>query len=411
MPVPLLNIADYTYLLPADRIAKFPLEKRDDAKLLHFEAGKIRHKRFEDLPSLIPDNTLIVFNNSKVIPARLIFQKKSGARIEIFLLQPLWPSTVIAEAMVSTGEAVWEAMIGNLKRWKDQDVLDGEFLISGEPVRLTASLENREKRTVRLSWDKKDLPFVSLVEAMGEVPLPPYLNRAAVPEDKFRYQTVYSSAEGAVAAPTAGLHFTEPLMEELSRRKIKSVQLTLHVGAGTFQPVKEENVTAHPMHSEQVQIQKSVIGQLLTHHGNILAVGTTSVRTLESIYWFGVKLKKGEDTSFFIPKLYPYQDHGRLPGLKESLQAVFDFMEKNTLEEIGGSTELMIMPGYAFKVCNAMLTNFHQPGSTLILLVAAFTQGRWREIYEEALAQEYRFLSYGDSNLLWHHKLMMNDDR
>lgn len=405
MPVPLLNIADYTYLLPADRIAKFPLEKRDDAKLLHFEAGDIRHRRFEDLPSLIPDNTLIAFNNSKVIPARLVFQKKSGARIEIFLLQPLWPSTVIAEAMVSTGEAVWEAMIGNLKRWKDQEVLEGEFLISGEPVRLNASLENREKRTVRLSWDRKDLPFVSIVEAMGEVPLPPYLNRAAVPEDKFRYQTVYSSMEGAVAAPTAGLHFTEPLMEELSRRKIKSVQLTLHVGAGTFQPVKEENVTAHPMHSEQVQIQKSVIGQLLTHHGNILAVGTTSVRTLESIYWFGVKLLNGEDTSFFIPKLYPYQDHGMLPGLKESLQAVFDFMEKNNLEEIGGSTELMIMPGYEFKVCNAMLTNFHQPGSTLILLVAAFTKGRWREIYEEALAHGYRFLSYGDSNLLWHHKI------
>jgi S-adenosylmethionine:tRNA ribosyltransferase-isomerase len=307
--------------------------------------------------------------------------------------------------MRTTDAVSWEAMIGNLKKWKDREVLQGEVIIEGERIQIEALLENRGKKIIKISWDKPHIPFVSIVEASGEVPLPPYLNRKAVKEDIPRYQTVYSKKEGAVAAPTAGLHFTEDILASLAQKGIKTDYLTLHVGAGTFQPIKDEEVSYHQMHSEQVVAKKSNLVNLIHHTGNIVAVGTTSMRTLESLYWFGVKILNEDHPDFIIPKLYPYQSHPILPKVKDCFQAVLDFMEKKELQEITGSTEIFIMPGYDFKVCNGLITNFHQPGSTLILLVAAFTKKKWRKIYESALSTGYRFLSYGDSNLLWHNKV------
>jgi len=405
MSIPLINLTDYQYSLSEERIAKFPLEKRDDSKLLHFEEGEIRHHHFFDLPTLLPENTMMVFNNTKVIPARLIFRRSTGSKIEIFLLKPHSPSTLINEVMVTRESVSWQAMIGNLKKWKEKEVLQGEVMVEGKRVVVKAVLEDRNEKIVRLSWNPPYLPFVSIVEASGEVPLPPYLNRKAVQEDKPRYQTVYSKKEGAVAAPTAGLHFTEEVLLELAKKGVKTDYLTLHVGAGTFQPIKEEEVVQHPMHSEQLVIHQSNLINLIKHSGNIVTVGTTSMRSLESLYWYGVRLLNGHGQDFFIPKLYPYQNHPNLPNAMDSFQAILDWMKRNDWEEITGSTEIFIMPGYEFKVCNGLITNFHQPGSTLILLVAAFTNNNWRKIYEEALSSDYRFLSYGDSNLLWNNRI------
>jgi S-adenosylmethionine:tRNA ribosyltransferase-isomerase len=400
-----IQLSDFHYFLPEEKIAKFPLEKRENSRLLHFENGHIQHFRFYDLPALLPDQTLLFFNNTKVIPARMIFEKITGAKIEIFLLKPVEPSTLINEVMTTTGSVCWEAMIGNLKRWKENEILQGEVMVQDSKVRIEAVLENKDKKLVKLRWDNSHIPFVTIIEACGEVPLPPYLNRKAVKEDKPRYQTVYSKKEGAVAAPTAGLHFTDQILSQLLDKGIKTDYLTLHVGAGTFQPIKDETVSDHPMHSEQLVINKSNLENLIGHKGNIVAVGTTSMRTLESLYWFGVKLLNDMGEEFFIPKLFPYENKLELPTSKESFEAILQFMEMNGVEELTGSTEIFIMPGYDFKVCNGLLTNFHQPASTLILLVAAFTQNRWKEIYDAALSSDYRFLSYGDSNLLWHNKL------
>jgi len=397
-----VKLSDYHYHLPEDRIAKHPLPDRDGSKLLHFEDGTISHHQFRDISSLIPSQSLLVFNNTKVIPARMIFARSTGAKIEIFLLKPIAPSTVINQVMESTEPVVWEAMIGNLKKWKDEEILLGKIMYEGQELQIEAQLLDRENRLVQLKWNR-NLPFVSVVEASGEVPLPPYLNRKATEDDRPRYQTVYSKKEGAVAAPTAGLHFTPEILDDLTAQKIGQEYLTLHVSAGTFQPIKEELVNDHPMHSEQVIVSKSVLQNLLKDHKNIVAVGTTSMRSLESLYWYGVKILKGEGTEFLIPKLYPYQ-HEELPEMKESFEAILGHMDSNKLEEIIGSTEIFILPGYDFKVCNGLITNFHQPSSTLILLVAAFTKGKWKTIYEEALGNDYRFLSYGDSSLLWHKK-------
>ena len=396
-----LKLSDYEYTLPEDRIAKFPLEKRDDSKLLHYKNSEIDHLQFSGLPKLITSGSLMIFNNTKVIPARLIFRRTTGAKIEIFLLKPILPTTVINEVMLETGSVSWETMIGNLKKWKEGEVLEGEITIKELKLVLTAELIDRESRLVRFSWNGSGIPFVSIVEATGEVPLPPYLNRKATEEDKPRYQTIYSKKEGAVAAPTAGLHFTENILGELKDKNVGIDYLTLHVGAGTFQPIKEEEVSKHSMHSEQIVVGISTIKRISMHEHDLIAVGTTSMRSLESLYWFGVMLQKNEGDEFLIPKLYPYQSHSNLPSRKKSFENILTWMENRGIEEITGSTEILIMPGYQFRVCQGLLTNFHQPSSTLILLVAAFTAGNWRKIYEEALKNEYRFLSFGDSSLLW----------
>lgn len=397
-----LKLSDYEYNLPEEKIAKFPLEKRNISKLLQFKKGEIEHLKFNQLPELIPAGSLMVFNNTKVIPARLIFQRSTGAKIEIFLLKPIAPTTVINEVMIKTDTVSWECMIGNLKKWKVGEILSGELIYQSQNIRLNASLIDLENRIVRFTWDA-EVPFVSIVEASGEVPLPPYLNRKPVDEDRPRYQTVYSKNEGAVAAPTAGLHFTEQVLDRLTENNVKKEFLTLHVGAGTFQPIKTDNITEHNMHSEQVVVNISTIKSVAEHQSKLLAVGTTSMRSLESLYWFGVRLLRNEGDEFLIPKLYPYQNFSLLPSRNESFEKIYNYMCNKELNEITGSTEIFIVPGYKFRVCDGLVTNFHQPGSTLILLVAAFTNECWRQLYDEALDKDYRFLSYGDSSLLWLH--------
>jgi S-adenosylmethionine:tRNA ribosyltransferase-isomerase len=397
-----INLSDYDYHLPDERIAKFPLEKRDHSKLLHFKDGTISHQHFYSLPDFIPSGSMMVFNNTKVIPARMIFQRSSGAKIELFLLKPLAPSNLLNEVMQSQHAVVWECMIGNLKKWKAGEVLTGKIPIKGKTVVISAFLLDRAQKTVQFEWDSSNA-FVDIVEATGEVPLPPYLNRKATAEDKPRYQTVYSKKEGAVAAPTAGLHFTDEVLNSLSTKGIKKEFLTLHVSAGTFQPIKVSNVTEHDMHSEQVVVDRATISALASHGDNIIAVGTTSMRSLESLYWYGVMLMSNPNSPFAIPKLYPYQQIDQDFPRQAAFESIKNFMEKNDLDEITGTTEIFIFPGYKFKVCDGLVTNFHQPSSTLILLVAAFTQNQWRKIYDVALKNDYRFLSYGDSSLLWKH--------
>lgn len=396
-----LKKSDFFYDLPEDRIAKYPLPERDQSKLLQWKSGSVSHHHFYELPDLIPAGSLMVFNNTQVIPARMLFKRSSGAWIEIFLLKPILPSDIIQLAMESNGPVVWEAMIGNLKKWKDGEILENSWTIEDKAVCVTVELIEREKKQVRLSWDSKELTFAELVEAAGKIPLPPYLNREPTREDKTRYQTVYSEVKGAVAAPTAGLHFTPKVLERFSEKGIEADYLTLHVSAGTFQPIKEDSIQQHPMHGEQIIFSKSNIENLLKAAGNIIAVGTTSMRSLESLYWFGIKLLTNENADFTISKEYAYQTHKNLPTAKEVFKRVHDWMSIKKISTLIGHTEIYIYPGYIFRVVSGLVTNFHQPGSTLILLVAAFTKNEWRTIYNEAIINDYRFLSYGDSSILW----------
>ncbi|MEA5461035.1 S-adenosylmethionine:tRNA ribosyltransferase-isomerase [Arcicella sp. LKC2W] len=422
-----IKLSDYTYDLPDERIAKFPLPKRDESKLQVYQHGKITHTTFKNITDYLPQNSLLVFNNTKVIPARIHFQKSTGAVIQIFLLHPVLPTPVINLAMEVTASCVWECMIGNRKRWKKSDILTQILTIDGQQVEVNAEIFDEEKNHVQLSWatnltprpsplERGDLfriessplqrrgaggevKFVDLIQSLGQIPLPPYLNREAETADYETYQTVYSEKKGAVAAPTAGLHFTEEVLKGLENQGIKQEFLTLHVGAGTFQPIKVENIIEHKMHNEQVVISKQNIENLLNNLGNIIPVGTTSMRTLESVYWYGVKLISDKNSSFFIEKLYPYQ-HENVPTAEESLKAILQKMVDNNETEITGETEIFIFPSYQFKLCKGIITNYHQPESTLILLIAALIGEDWRRVYEEAMTKDYRFLSYGDSSLL-----------
>ena len=401
MEIPKIDLRDYEYTLPEERIAKFPLEKRDHSKLLQYQNGKIEHFRFFNLPDLLPSDTLLVYNDTKVIPARLIFQRESGAKIEIFLLSPVAPTTVIPEIMLAKYPVTWETMIGNAKKWKEEEVLKGRIQMGEKEVVLQARLVDRESKLVSFSWDNPEVAFVDLVEASGEIPLPPYLNRKPEKEDKDRYQTVYSKKEGAVAAPTAGLHFTEEVFEKLRKKGVQEAQVTLHVSAGTFQPIKVDNVLEHPMHSEQIQVSRETIEKLYHHSGTVVAVGTTSIRTLESLFWYGVKLIEGKGEEFFVPKLFAYETREKVPSKSESLKAILDWMDSRQMDSILGQTEIFIFPGYQYRMIQGLITNFHQPGSTLILLIATILGTDWKKVYQEALNQDYRFLSYGDSSLLW----------
>lgn len=396
-----IDLDSYTYELPDERIAKYPLEVRDQSRLMVYRQGEISHLRFTDIVSQLPEKTLLVFNDTKVIPARAHFRKETGAVIELLLLHPELPTRVINDAMLVTHSCVWECMIGNKKRWKAADTLTNVIEVNGLPVRLQVSYHNYEQNLVQLSWDA-DVTFLDLVKALGEIPLPPYLNRDTEEPDKETYQTVYAHHDGAVAAPTAGLHFTPQVLDALQQKGIRQSFLTLHVGAGTFQPIKVEKVTEHRMHSEQVVFTRGLVEALLQALGHIVPVGTTSLRSLESLYWFGVKLFRQKTTLFQIEKLYPYPwDEDDLPSAEQSLRAIADYMDAQKLNEIVGETEIFIFPGYRFRLCRGIITNYHQPGSTLILLVAAFVGNDWKKIYSEALANDYRFLSYGDSSLLW----------
>lgn len=395
-----LNLSDYDYSLPEEKIAKFPLNKREDSNLLVFNAEGISHDTFKNIKNHVPQHSLLVFNNTKVIPARIFFTKATGASIEIFLLNPVDPVDLNL-VMQERRSCTWNCIIGNLKKWKDNDPLLKEVRISEQNLVLTARLKDREKGEVEFDWNFPEVSFADILDKIGEVPLPPYLKRKPTAEDKPRYQTVYSQNDGAVAAPTAGLHFTTTILEELKSNRCKVDYLTLHVSAGTFQPIKDENVLDHPMHSEVIIIQRSNILNLLEPKFKTIAVGTTSMRTLESLYWFGVKLLLKQNVDFKIQKLEPYEYDMDLPSKEDALKSVLDYMNKIKLDVLYGSTEIFIFPGYKFKICEGLITNFHMPKSTLILLIAAFVgEEKWRLIYKEALCNNYRFLSYGDSSLL-----------
>ena len=390
-----ININDYTYDLPAEKIALHPLKNRDDSKLLVYTKGDIRHTTFSSVTEFLPENSFLFFNNTKVIPARLHFQKETGADIEIFLLNPVKPSSLVWEAMQTRNSIQWKCTIGNLKRWNTGLVLEKKLSDSV----LRASLIDRENGLVHFTWNG-DYTFAEILNLSGETPLPPYLNRSAEAEDRERYQTIYSQHEGAVAAPTAGLHFTDEVFHSLQQKNIGFDYLTLHVSAGTFQPIKVENAVAHAMHREQVQVSRENLKNLLQGKRFIIPVGTTSMRTLESLYWFGAKLLKNPAAEFNIDQQDPYQTTGDLPSTENALRAVAYYMDREQKEVLLGETSIYILPGYKFRVCNGLITNFHQPGSTLMLLVAAFVGEDWKRIYNEALTNNYRFLSYGDSSLL-----------
>jgi S-adenosylmethionine:tRNA ribosyltransferase-isomerase len=394
---PQINVSEYTYDLPDERIAKFPLEDRSASKLLFYNKGSVEHLRFNGIPSLLPENTSLYFNNTKVIPARLAFQKPTGAVIEIFLLQPVLPSPVISVAMEATSPVVWKCMIGNVKRWKEGAL---ERIIELDGATVKVEVERLGTDEVQLSWDKSATRFVDVVDAIGKTPLPPYLHREAIENDKKTYQTVYGEKDGAVAAPTAGLHFTDEIIQQLREKGVTTTFLTLHVSAGTFQPIKTATAEEHVMHSEQLIIKRENLEQLLEPERFNIAVGTTSMRTLESTYWYGVMLDRNPDADFLIPKLLPYDQQASLLSSKESIMNILNRMDALGVDELTGSTEIFIFPGYKFKLVNGLITNFHQPNSTLILLVAAFVGPDWRKIYNEALRTGYRFLSYGDSSLL-----------
>jgi S-adenosylmethionine:tRNA ribosyltransferase-isomerase len=391
-----ISLEDYKYHLPEEKIANEPLKNRSDSKLLVYKNGQINDSVFNQIVDHIPENACLFFNDTRVIPARLHFTKDTGALIEIFLLEPVLPTTEVASAMLIKNECVWKCMVGNQKRWKEGQILS--LLIKDRSITLRVELIDREDQLVKFSWDTND-EFVHVLEAAGKIPLPPYINREVTLNDKERYQTIYSQHEGAVAAPTAGLHFDHGVFQDFKKKNILKDQLTLHVSAGTFQPVKESNALDHKMHSEQIIVTVNNIDNML-NNDFIIAVGTTSMRTLESIYWYGVKLINNQ-SDFFIEKLSPYQKSEEThPSKTEALNAVKAYMIKNGIEKLTGQTEIFIFPGYKFKICNGLITNFHLPGSTLILLVAAFIGESWRDVYKKAIANDYRFLSYGDSSIL-----------
>lgn len=381
-----LNLADYSYELPEARIAKHPPKERGTSKLLVYRKGTIEHYRFGNIVDQLPKGATLVFNDTKVIPARIIMYKATGARIEIFLLEPLQPSRAHEQVMNSQETCTWRCMIGNAKKWKVGTAL------TNEELNFTATRSGDDE--VTFHW--KGMTFSELLTEIGKIPLPPYIQREVEEEDQDRYQTVYSKMDGAVAAPTAGLHFTDVIIEQLEAKGVITQYLTLHVSAGTFQPIKTKDITQHPMHNEQVWVKKQTIEALLASSQTI-AVGTTSMRTLESLYWFGVRLQHGKK-DFFILKEDPYE----LEAIdkQKALQNVLDFMEENKLEQVGGQTEIFLYPGYTFRMCDGLITNYHMPNSTLILLIAAFIGEDWRKVYQAALDNDYRFLSYGDSSLL-----------
>ena len=385
-----VSLADYQYELPNDKIAKYPLKNRSHSKLLVYRQDNIGHHTFEDITQQLPGDSLLIFNNTRVIPARIHFHKATGAKIEVFLLEPVAPATV-EEAMSVTGSCTWQCMIGNAKRWHEAQP---EYLqLPGGKLIITRLPEQR----VKFEWEHA-ATFAELVQDIGKLPLPPYIKRAVEAEDEERYQTVYSEPEGAVAAPTAGLHFTEDILEQLLKKGVRQDFLTLHVSAGTFQPINADDITAHPMHQEEIIVTRANVENLL-HHDQVIAVGTTSLRTLESLYWYGVKLAKNPEAAFKIEKLYPYEADQPLSRVA-ALKNVLDLMKQKNANQLVGHTEIFIFPGYEFRIVRSLITNFHLPGSTLVLLIAAFIGADWRKVYESALNNEYRFLSYGDSSLL-----------
>jgi S-adenosylmethionine:tRNA ribosyltransferase-isomerase len=397
-----ININDFDYELPRERIAQYPVADRDSSKLLIYRGGNVSEDIFSAIQNHIPPGSLLVFNNTKVIRARLLFRRETGSTIEIFCLEPSDPS----EYSLSLGSfepVEWKCLIGNQKKWKNR-TLSTDFKIKDKLYLLSAErlAEEGDSFLVRFSWDSKNHTFGEVLEACGHIPLPPYINRKDEETDASRYQTIYSVVKGSVAAPTAGLHFTKQVFDNLQKKGINWTNLTLHVGAGTFQPVKSESISSHEMHTEHFNVSAATIGEVLKNPGKIIAVGTTSVRTLESLYWLGVKVAWKPDTggnSLLLGQWEPYSLHAKLTAY-EALESLLLWMKRLNKKEIQVPTRIIIVPGYSFRIIDGMITNFHQPRSTLLLLVSAWTGDDWKKIYNYALVNNFRFLSYGDGSLL-----------
>jgi S-adenosylmethionine:tRNA ribosyltransferase-isomerase len=398
-----IHISEYNYALPDERIAKFPMKERDHSKLLIYNKGVVGEDVFYNLSNHLPKGALMVFNNTKVIQARMHFRKETGALIEIFLLEPAAPSDY--ELMFqTTNRCSWYCLVGNLKKWKD-----GVLKVESEGFNLTAKRlgEHGTSQLIEFEWTG-GMSFAEVIDAVGELPIPPYLNRETQESDKTTYQTVYSKIKGSVAAPTAGLHFTDSVLQSLDEHGIEREELTLHVGAGTFKPVKSERIADHEMHTEFISVRRETLEKLIRHDAKAIAVGTTSVRTLESLYYMGLKVLANPDIAeeqLHVQQWEPYdgsqvKDNGLQITAKDALQALLEWMKHHELNVLHSSTQIIIAPGYDYKIVKMLVTNFHQPQSTLLLLVSAFVKGDWHKIYDYALAHDFRFLSYGDSSLL-----------
>jgi S-adenosylmethionine:tRNA ribosyltransferase-isomerase len=403
--IPDLRPEEFDYSLPPERIAQFPLENRDDSKLLVWNQGTISESKFRNLPGFIPKNSLLVFNNTRVIRARLIFTKDTGATVEIFCLEPLSASGDYHSALLQTRSCTWKCLIGNVKRWKE-GLLEKVSLNHGKEFTLRA--EKMEELgdgcfSVKFTWEPVDVTFLEILENAGLIPLPPYISRASSDLDAQRYQTIYAHEEGSVAAPTAGLHFTTPVLKELEKKHCGFENVTLHVGLGTFRPMSALTVSGHVMHHEKIVVSIETIRSLL-NHGNhpIIAVGTTSVRTLESLYWLGAALIADPTVLPEVSQWEPYRDDNcDEVSPAQALTALIDYLEVNDLASYSGNTQLMILPGYNFRLTDGLITNFHMPQSTLLMLVSAFTGDRWKAAYQYALDHDFRFLSYGDACLFF----------
>ena len=417
-----IKISDYNYDLPDERIAKFPIAQRDHSKLLVYKHGEVSDDVFHHLPTYLPQGALMIFNNTKVIQARLHFRKETGALIEVFLMEPAEPTDY--ELMFqTTGHCSWLCMIGNLKKWKEGS-LKRDFEIKGNKLTLSATMRRGDalgseaqemvakgggtNYWVDFDWDNDKVSFAEILETVGELPIPPYLNRKTEESDKTTYQTVYSKIKGSVAAPTAGLHFTDAVLKDLDAHGIDREEVTLHVGAGTFKPVKSLEIEGHQMHTEYIVVHRRSLEKLIKHECRVIAVGTTSVRTIESLYYMGVHLLKhpeANEEDLHVKQWDPYElseDGNLVDGITpmQAIQAIIDYLDRNGLEALHSSTQIIIAPGYQYKIVKMLVTNFHQPQSTPLLLVSAFLKGDWKKVYDYALSHDFRFLSYGDSSLL-----------
>lgn len=398
-----IRIEEYDYPLPDERIAKFPLAKRDESKLLLYKDGQVSESVFKHIADYLPAGSLLVYNNTRVIQARLLFQKATGARIEVFCLEPAEPHDY-ALIFQQTERCSWICLVGNLKKWKD-GLLTKKVTIQGEEVILSAEKKEShgDSHRIEFTWNNPKYTFADLLDAAGVLPIPPYLHRETEKSDLVTYQTVYSKIKGSVAAPTAGLHFTPEVLADVDAHGIGREEVTLHVGAGTFKPVKSETIEGHEMHTEFISVRRSSIERIQKNLGKIIAVGTTSVRTLESLYYIGVKLASHPDVTseeLVVNQWMPYEaENNRIP-VAEALQHILDYLDRHQADKLVTATQIIIAPGYEFKVVCGIITNFHQPKSTLLLLISAFVKGNWRTIYDYALSHDFRFLSYGDSSLL-----------
>ena len=397
-----IRIEEFNYPLPDERIAKFPLTKRDESKLLVYRNGKIDEAVFKQLSDYLPQGSMLVYNNTRVIQARMLFQKETGAQIEVFCLEPVIPHDY-ALVFQQTESCSWLCLVGNLKKWKEGALHktirmdDKEVVLSAERIKTTG-----DSHLVRFSWNNPQVTFAELLDAAGILPIPPYLHRETRESDLQTYQTVYSKIKGSVAAPTAGLHFTPEVLAGLDAKGFTREEVTLHVGAGTFKPVKSEVIGDHEMHTEFISVRRSAIENIRTNLGRVIAVGTTSVRTLESLYYMGRTLVNNPDATseeLVVTQWTPYHDTEEVTA-HEALTALLDYLDRNQTDRLLSATQIMIAPGYEFKIVKGIITNFHQPKSTLLLLISAFVNGNWKSIYNYAFDNDFRFLSYGDSSLL-----------